>query len=423
MIETRYGFFIELNNNISTLEGAELDIGNPGVGGTQYLFLITVKYLNMMYGDGYAVLLTNARFESLDKGIPCAFVEDTAAAIEYCEQRGIANIVFNANIVDRLSSKECKTNVNIILWAHNTLSDKRQKFAAMTESVKWVVCVSESQYKNMYDTPCYSKCTYINNIIPRGFYENATITDYSENKVVYIGSIMPQKGVHNLIEIWRHVERQCPKAQLYIFGGANVWNANAILGRSGVADPYYDKVIQKRLRKIEHLENIHFMGAKGWEYIDKFISTFRLGIVNPSHYMRDETFCLSAIEMAAHGLPIVSRNRDDGLLTTIIQGKTGYIEKTDREIADRIVSVILDSSLASELGKAGRCHAANFIAEEVISRWGQLDRGLLEHGELIESKKISRDTKLLKHDFALKIGFLVESGKMMDKLKKMCKLM
>ena len=80
------------------------------------------------------------------------------------------------------------------------------------------------------------------------------------------------------------------------------------------------------------------MGAKGWEYIDKFVSTFRLGIVNPSHYMRDETFCLSAVEMAAHGLPVISRQRHDGLQTTIIHGKTGYLEKNNKDIAERIIT-------------------------------------------------------------------------------------
>ena len=78
----------------------------------------------------------------------------------------------------------------------------------------------------------------------------------------YIGSIMPQKGVHNLLEIWKYVEANEPEAQLYIYGGANVWNASARLGSNGAADIYYDRVIQRRMKRLKHPENIHLWGQR-----------------------------------------------------------------------------------------------------------------------------------------------------------------
>jgi len=413
-------FFIQLNNNRETIEGANLDIGNPGIGGTQYLFLLTVKVLNSMYGSDYSILLTNTHFQDIDSGINIDFAENEGEAVKYCEKHGISNLVLNANVADRVNLQIFDTRVDIMLWAHNTLTAKRQKIAANTKSIKWVVCVSERQYQNMADTPCCSKCTFVNNVIPAYFYEHATLSDYSEEKVAYVGSLMPQKGAHNLLEIWKYVEEQLPNAQLYIFGGANVWNTNIAVGRSG-ADIYYDRILQRRLNRLECPDNVHFMGAKGWGFIDSFISTFRLGIVNPSHYMRDETFCLSAIEMASHGLPIVSRQRSDGLSTTVIHGKTGYLELKDSTIADRITEIISEPNTSRLLGNNGRIYAKQFTPDKIVGKWRELAETSSFYKHQSISAFFSKDSMMLKKDFALKIGYLIESGKTVDLVRKKLK--
>lgn len=416
-------FYIELGKLKKTMYQANLDLGNPGIGGTQYLFLLTVKYLNRFCDKGYAILLTDRDFGFYDDEIPVDYVKDEYEAVQYCEKHSISMLTFNANVADQIDSSVFNTSVRIVLWAHNTLTKKRQNIAAITPSIEKIVCVSESQYNNMSDTPCYEKCTYINNVIPRYFYESASCTDYSKPNVIYIGSIMPQKGAHNLLEIWKSVEKKVPDAQLYIFGGANLWNPNIKMGSKGVADQYYERIIQRRLSKLKKPENVHFMGAKGWKDIDAFIKTARVGVVNPSHYMRDETFCMSAIEMAAHAIPVVSRQRYDGLATTIQHEVTGFLEEKNTDIATRIVSLILDASLCKKMGAEARKYAENFIVENEVKKWCKI----VEDEKRVVRKKSksdreSRDSKLLKHDFVLKIGFLIASGKfihlIIDRLKK-----
>lgn len=414
-------FFIGLKNNRSAIENADLDKGNPGVGGTQYLFMYTVKLLNRLYGNDYAVLLTDIVSDKLAPELNISYSINEGSAVEYCEKHNIANLVINANAADRVNPKIFNTTVRIILWAHNTLTAKRQKIAAVTQSIKWVVCVSESQYNNMKDTPCFGKCTFINNIIPKYFYDHSTLTDYSEKKAAFVGSLMPQKGAHDLLDIWCFVEKQCPDAQLYIFGGANIWNENATLGKSGAADIFYDRLVQKRLKRLKHPENIHFMGAKGWEFIDSFISTFRLGIVNPSHYLRDETFCLSATEMAAHGLPVVSRQRYDGLQTTIDHGNTGYLEKSNKAIAERMIKILSDPNESKRLGSEGRKHAAVFSSQEIVKKWHELVISPCRNARSGKPAFFSKDAFLLRHDFRQKLAFLVESGKCFYLIKKKVK--
>lgn len=418
MIMPEIAFFIELKNNQTTIEGANLSLGNPGVGGTQYLFLLTVKELNCTYGNNYSVLLTNTHLENVDSSLCNDFAETEEDAIRYCENHSIHTLVFNANVAERCDRRIFNTSVGIILWAHNTLNAKRQKIASEFESIKWIVCVSESQYNNMSDTPCFDKCTFINNVIPAHFYENAKLTNYTEEKAVYVGSLMPQKGVHNLLEIWQYVEKRLPHAQLYIFGGANVWNSNAVVENNKVADKYYDRIIQKRLIKLNHPENIHFLGAKGWDLIDLYISTFRVGIVNPSHYMRDETFCLSAVEMAAHGLPVVSRHRDDGLKTTVINGETGFLEKNDKKIAERIIQIISSKDMSQQLGRTGRDYSKQFVIKKTIDKWHELVQRSYTKSHQRKWAFCSKDAILLRWDFILKLGFLIESGKVVDLIKK-----
>lgn len=412
---SQIAFYIGLKNARKTLTHADLRIGNPGVGGTQYLFLLTVKEYNRVYGENQAILLTDGEFGLEDRDVPVAVVETEQGAIRYCEENQIGWLVLNANVLDRLPESDFDTEVRIAAWAHNTLSWKRQLIAARTKSIQRIICVSEKQYENMQDTPCREKCTFINNVIPAEFYNHATVSSHDKPAAVYVGSVMPQKGVHNLLEIWRFVEKSEPTAQLYVFGGANVWNPSAALGSNGAADIYYDRVIQHRLDKLIHPENIHFMGAKGWKDIDKMISGVRVGIVNPSHYMRDETFCMSAIEMEAHEIPIVSRQRGDGLNTTICHGQTGYLEEKDETISQRIIELLHNKNQSIEMGKAARSYARRFTPENELFKW----KGIADSaGDCAKSKTVgikkSRDARLLQHDYILKIGFLIESGKATD---------
>lgn len=417
MLKTKIAFYIGLLKHRATIENCVLDNGNPGIGGTQYLFLLTVKYLNELYGDGYAVLLSDEDID-INNEVSIKNVINEDNAIKYCEENNIDFLVFNANIAKKAPKRMFNTDRKIILWAHNTMSMSGQKAAARTKSVYKVVCVSESQYKNMIDSECFPKCTYINNIIPEAFYYDAISTDYSEKKVIYIGSATPQKGIHNLLEIWKYVEKLVPDAELTVIGGARVWNPQSELGCLGVADIYYDKIINARLRKLKYPNNIHFLGAMGWEDIKNKILTSRVGVVNPSHYMRDETFCMSAIEMELHGLPIVSRMRKDGLCTTIINGKNGYMEKNDKEIAKKIAMLLCDKALAEEKGTVAREYSAKFIAKEEVVNWKRIVDNAEENVVCNKKYLPSKDAILLFHDLVLKVIYTIVSGKILEFLKK-----
>lgn len=66
-IRPEIAFYIGLKNVKKSIENADLNIGNPGVGGTQYLFLLTVKKYNEKYNGKRAILLSDSELNEIYK--------------------------------------------------------------------------------------------------------------------------------------------------------------------------------------------------------------------------------------------------------------------------------------------------------------------------------------------------------------------
>ena len=67
------------------------------------------------------------------------------------------------------------------------------------------------------------------------------------NNVVYIGSIVPLKGVHLLTRVWKKVLSSVPDAQLFIIGSGKLYDSKAKLGPFGIAEIFYEKKLLKHI--------------------------------------------------------------------------------------------------------------------------------------------------------------------------------
>ena len=85
------------------------------------------------------------------------------------------------------------------------------------------------------DHRAFKKGTYIYNLCN---YNLPAPKPFSarKNHVVYIGSIVPLKGLHLLTKAWSSVLKEVPDAQLYIIGSGNLYNQNEKLGKYGIAE-------------------------------------------------------------------------------------------------------------------------------------------------------------------------------------------
>lgn len=106
-----------------------------------------------------------------------------------------------------------------------------------------------------------------------------------EYEGVFVGRLVAQKGISDLIEIWQLVCQKEPKARLLIIG-----------------DGPLRSILEKEIHKRGLDSNIILLGKKMGKEKDKFIQSARV-FVYPSLY---ESFGIVILEALASGLPVVT---------------------------------------------------------------------------------------------------------------------
>lgn len=381
----KVAFYCDMSG-INGKDISDICIGNPGIGGTQYLFLLVSTLLNLNNSNNEVIFFSNGKMIFRDVDIPLVEVESLDECLKKCKEKLIDILVVREYEVLRNIKLFDKYNLKIVVWMHNNATSKLKRIASSRDYIRKVLCVSEQQYVNMKKASCFPKCGYINNCFPDAFFENSCF-NHNGKLVVYIGAIVPQKGVHNLLNIWKYVQEVNPNVKLVIIGGASLRNVKEQQGNLGVAKPKYEKLLLSIIKRIRNPQ-IEFKGVLPWIEIEKILNQAQVGVVNPSKSMRDETFCLSAIEMESRGIPVVSRLRGDGLCTTILHECTGYLMKTDKEIADRIIYLLNNNSIRCKMGGNAKKHAVQFAASKIIPEWDSMFQELVERPSIFCRKSI-----------------------------------
>ena len=136
--------------------------GNPGLGGTDYEFILVSQHLNKRRNNLNVLLLTRSK---LPNYIHSQYVSDIAEACEYCKKNNIQIFVVNQSEYEKIPSKY-KSNFSLILWAHNDISNLRLKKIYKDSFVRSVVFCGREFMELYYDNIVMKKSTYIYNIIP-----------------------------------------------------------------------------------------------------------------------------------------------------------------------------------------------------------------------------------------------------------------
>lgn len=191
-----------------------------------------------------------------------------------------------------------------------------------------------------------------------------------EYSVTYTGSLVDGKGFHVLAKAWKMVLSKVPNAQLYVIGNGRLYNRNSKLGPLGVSDIEYEKKFAPYIMENEKLlDSVHFLGTLGSEKIDVYRKT-KVGVMNPSGIT--ETFGLSAVEMEACAIPVVTKAKN-GLFDTVKNGKTGYLIKNEKQLATRISQLLLDDNMNVTLGKQAKLFVENsFDPVVLVEKWVRL---------------------------------------------------
>lgn len=356
------GFYFN-DSGFSNLDLSEPFNGNNGVGGTQYCFLMLAEAL-IKYSN-YQVVFYHYNENRFPFGVKCRKIKSREEILDYIESDNIDFIVFKAEGINEFINGLSKINVHAIAWAHNFIYAKEINEYYHNSTISRVIFVGHEMYDLYIDHPVIQKSQYIFNMFDSRSFEMRQVP--KKHIVTYTGSLVPAKGFHLLAKVWKRILKSVPDAQLYVIGNGKLYDRNSELGEYGIAQKSYEDVFIPYISdKGKILESVHFMGSLGKEKIDIYNNT-SVGIMNPSG--RSETFGLSAVEMSACGIPIVTK-KSNGLLDTVINGKSGYLISNEIELADKIIRILKNDELNYELGFEGKRFVdSSFLPEIIVKDW------------------------------------------------------
>ena len=371
-------FYLE-NKSFSDIDCTDVNQGNPGIGGTEYMIWFICSMLSRKYDDLHVCMFAN-NIQFLPEQLDKIQVENEIGAIEEAEKIGADILVLRSPyLADETFIRLEKSNLKVVAWSHNYEKYPWVDKLAACKSIKRNICVGREQYERLRDHNLFQKSDYIYNTIQFQLYENNS--EKIPNSVCYIGSLHKSKGFHRLAKIWSKVEKTIPGAELYVIGSGRLYNKSQSMGQYGLAEESYENRFIKYFLKEDGSirENIHFMGVMGGHEKIDFMKKMQVGVVSPTGV--DETFCIGAVEFEAMGIPVVSI-RKYALFDTVLNNETGFLFKSDKEFADDIIKILQHDSLGMELGNAGKDFVRqNFAPDDVLNKWHKI---LLEvyHDEL-----------------------------------------
>jgi glycosyltransferase involved in cell wall biosynthesis len=228
-----------------------------------------------------------------------------------------------------------------------------------------------------------SKCQTVYNGVDSHFF-NKKVKDKSNDpndikKLLFVGRVSPEKGVHVLLEAFEKVVKQFPNVHLDIVGGIGTLPKEFIIALSDddpkvanlisfyTADPltgetlsYYEQ-LQKRLSS-ETAKKVTFCGSVSHKKLDKYYQNADV-YINSS---LSEALGMPILEAMAGSLPVVG-SRIGGIPEAILNKKTGFVfESGDSEaLAEALLRLLRDDNLRS-MGEAGYQRAVELFAWERI---------------------------------------------------------
>ena len=195
----------------------------------------------------------------------------------------------------------------------------------------------------------------------------------SSPRLLFVGRLTPEKGVHVLVDAFDRVLEAFPDATLDLVGPEAVTPRAYLVDRAGEHElaclrPFYAGSYRKSLG--ERLtprarERTRFHGEVDHDAVGAYYREADL-LVNPS---LSESFGMALIEAMAHDLPVVA-TRIGGMPEIVVDGETGMlVEPNDAgALADAIVTLLRSAATRASMGGAGRERAERLFAWDVIAR-------------------------------------------------------
>ncbi len=295
---------------------------------------------------------------------------------EACDLVHIHNFSQFVPIVRRLNPQAkivLHMNCDWLAELDREMIDRRLKYAdAILGCSEHVTQKIRARFPNYAD-----RCmTVFNGVDPRRFRSNGSHPEASTrgSRIIFVGRISPEKGLHVLLEAFERVAVLRPNASLEIVGPAAVAPMEYIvnlstdpivrgLRRFYEANGYLD-YLQRQVRG-PLVGRVSFVGELPHSSVVERLRQADLCVV-PSVW--PEPFGIPAAEAMATGLPVVA-SRVGGLTEIVEDGVTGLLAEPDNPavLAEAMLRLMDDRTLATAMGRAGRERAAQIFSWDSIA--------------------------------------------------------
>jgi spore coat protein SA len=183
---------------------------------------------------------------------------------------------------------------------------------------------------------------------------------YGRPVVLYVGRLIPQKGVHHLLSTLPQLISKAPNVLVVIVGSA-LYGSHRKTG--------YVRRLHRLAKKWKG--HVHFQPYVPHYDIPRWYAMADIAVV-PS--IGQEAFGLVNLEAMAAELPVVA-TRAGGIGEIVEDGRTGYLVPAEYpaivpELASRIGCLLTNEGLRLEMGARGRERVMNyFLWEHTARRW------------------------------------------------------
>lgn len=365
----RIAFYLD-TRNVQAIDARDVDAGNPGMGGTEYMFfLIASKLANRRPVTLY---VTTPGF--FPPNLSCIEVKGLADVVVSMQARGEDVLVLRESEVQPSLATLKATDRKVIVWAHNFSGHRTLRACVECPSIVRYLCVSREQYENLRDEDIFGKADHVfNAMVTRSWPER--IAPPPEDNVFYMGSLIEAKGFHVLAKQWSRIAEAVPSAHLHVVGTGQLYDRSVRLGAFGLASPEYERRFLPCLTdKGELRKDVTFHGNLGADKLE-VLARAKVAVANPTGV--GETFCITAVEFGLLGVPVVTK-KVGGPVNVIEDGVTGILYDRESQLAESVIRLLRETDLRDRMGQAASQRVrALFDIEPVLQRWeGLLDQVL-----------------------------------------------
>jgi glycosyltransferase involved in cell wall biosynthesis len=194
----------------------------------------------------------------------------------------------------------------------------------------------------------------------------------AEARILFVGRVSPEKGVHVLIEAFTKVACQVPNVFLDVVGGGGSLPLDYLVAISsdrvvrGLGHFYgtdYLTVVKSRI-PVKLRTRVVFHGNV--EH-DALAGHYRKATVFASPSLSD-AFPLTVVEAMSAGLPIVA-SAVGGIREAVVDGETGLLVEPDNPnaLAEALTRLLVDADTRNRIGTAARARAVELFSWKAIS--------------------------------------------------------